>query len=128
MDRFFSTGGSHVKRAICLATLVAAAALAACAESGNEVPVLAPLHTPEVGQAVEAQPVTGAGIPHVMKLTGAPRPEAMAIPHLNYYGGHVISNVKVYSVYWGPNVDGTTQANMPQAFANITDSRYMDWL
>jgi MYXO-CTERM domain-containing protein len=49
-------------------------------------------------------------------------------PLVAYYGGHVISAVKVYDVNWGPNVDATTVATMPQFYPAVVDSAYLDWL
>jgi hypothetical protein len=47
---------------------------------------------------------------------------------LNYYGGHVISSVKVVPVMWGANVPSQVQTGMPQFYAAITDSPYFDFL
>jgi hypothetical protein len=47
---------------------------------------------------------------------------------LQYYGGPVISNAKVYAVFWGDKVDSDVQANVGPFFANILDSTYIDWL
>ena len=45
-----------------------------------------------------------------------------------YYGGPVISSVKVYSVFWGPKVDPTVTAKIGSFFSATVDSTYMDWL
>ena len=53
----------------------------------------------------------------------------LAVPagaHLTYYGGPVISNIKVYTVAWGTSV--TDQATMNTFFAAVTNSTYLDWL
>ena len=45
---------------------------------------------------------------------------------LLYYGGPVISQVKVWTVYWGPNVPDTTA--LDDFYKTIVDSPYLDWL
>ena len=47
---------------------------------------------------------------------------------LVYFGGPVISNVKVYAVFWGDTVNAETQQKIGPFFANMLDSTYMDWL
>lgn len=49
-------------------------------------------------------------------------------PKVLYYGGPVIANVKVYSVYWGANVDAGTTAKIGGFFSATVNSTYMDWL
>ncbi len=46
--------------------------------------------------------------------------------HLTYYGGPVIPNVKVYTVFWNANVASQTQLN--SFYSTVTQSPYMDWL
>ena len=48
--------------------------------------------------------------------------------NLQYYGGPVISNAKVYAVFWGDSVPSETKSKIGPFFANILDSTYMDWL
>ena len=55
-------------------------------------------------------------------------PEMVPSATLLYYGGPVISNVKVISVFWGSNVDPTVTAKIGGFYAAITDSPYFDWL
>ena len=45
-----------------------------------------------------------------------------------YYGGKVISNVKVYAVAWTSNLDPTTSAGIPHFLDALTNSEVMDWL
>jgi hypothetical protein len=45
-----------------------------------------------------------------------------------YFGGPVISNVKVMAVFWGNQVDPTTVAKIGGFYSSITDSDYMDWM
>ncbi len=47
---------------------------------------------------------------------------------LEYHGGAVISNVKVYQVNWGPNVWSQVVSGAPNFFSFITNSAYLDWL
>ena len=58
---------------------------------------------------------------------------AAGVPHLNYYGGRVLSNVKVDVVVWGSWSYGTTVPlnggrSITSFFRGITASRYVDWL
>ena len=48
-------------------------------------------------------------------------------PTLQYYGGPVISHVKVHVVFWG-EIFPDTQARMPAFFKSIVASNFMDWL
>ena len=45
-----------------------------------------------------------------------------------YFGGPVIANAQIYSVYWGGNVSQTTTAAMPDFYASLLNSDYMDFL
>ncbi len=47
---------------------------------------------------------------------------------LVYFGGPVISNVKVYAVFWGDQVSARTKSLVGPLYTNILDSTYMDWL
>ena len=47
---------------------------------------------------------------------------------LKYYGGRVISNVKVVEVAWGPNVDPTYMTKLGAFYTAIVASPYVDWL
>jgi hypothetical protein len=55
-------------------------------------------------------------------------------PHLNYYGGPVVSNAQVFSVLWGtsgsylPEVSGSTSPNMDTFFGHVPNSGYFSWL
>lgn len=58
---------------------------------------------------------------------------APAGAHLTYYGGKVISHVKVIDVLYGPGtytpeVTGTGPNTIAAFYAGITNSTYMDWL
>jgi len=81
-------------------------------------------------QAVHFQPGT-----QVHKLPMNAKSEAAIAPTLaanmlQYYGGRVISNVKVVEVLYGsgtyiPDISG---ANMGNFYTQVTNSAYMDWL
>ena len=48
--------------------------------------------------------------------------------NLVYYGGPVLSHVKVSIVYWGSDVDPQTVAGMGGFFKMVTSSSMLDWL
>jgi hypothetical protein len=60
------------------------------------------------------------------------RTDALKVPpanaRLNYYGGPVMPNVKVYAVFWGPNVYSQVKMRIGAFFNDLTNSAYMDWL
>ena len=58
--------------------------------------------------------------------TSSRRPPAAAGAHLTYYGGPVISNVRVHDVFWGAGVQ--FQSQLDAFFTAITNSPYFDWL
>ncbi len=56
-----------------------------------------------------------------------------AAPHLNYYGGRVVSNIQVVEVIYGagtylPQVTSTAAPNIPSFYQGVTNSAYVDWL
>ena len=53
---------------------------------------------------------------------------AAASAHLTYYGGKVISNVKVVVVDWGPNTNSTVKSGIGGFYGAVTNSSYFDWL
>ena len=55
-------------------------------------------------------------------------PVPVTPPRLVYYGGPVISNVKVYAVFWTASVDGTIQKNIGGFYKAISNSNHMDIL
>jgi hypothetical protein len=79
------------------------------------------------GDITSAQAV-GASKVHVMKMHSGvqARAAAPAAAHLNYFGGPVLANVKVYAVYWGSNVQ--FQDHINAFYPAITSSAYFDWL
>ena len=75
------------------------------------LPLAALLLLSGCGEAPEFVPGTHA---HLMPVASAPRlqTDPNGNPLLQYYGGPVLSNVKVVAVFWGPDVDATTQARI----------------
>ena len=67
-----------------------------------------------------------------VRVAGGPDPFAhiasCAAPHLNYYGGHVLSTVKIYEVNWGALVNAAVKTDMATFYPAITNSAYFDWL
>jgi hypothetical protein len=56
-----------------------------------------------------------------------------AVPKLSYYGGHVLSHVKVEAVVWSSwsypkSVALTGPKSIASFFAGVTKSKYLDWL
>jgi hypothetical protein len=53
-----------------------------------------------------------------------------APPHLTYYGGKVISNVKIVMVLWGSGtyISEISGTQMSGFYAGVTNSPHMDWL
>jgi len=103
-------------------TIVAVAALFAAACGGGA-------KAPSEAHAPSKEPVVQTRAKVLKKRDAALR--TFAAPsgaHLNYYGGNVISNVKVNVVFWTAAVDGTTQANIGGFYSAVTNSSYMDWL
>ena len=47
---------------------------------------------------------------------------------LLYYGGPVLSQVKVYAVFWGNQVDQETQSQIGGFFSTVSNSSYLDWI
>jgi hypothetical protein len=47
---------------------------------------------------------------------------------LVYFGGRVLSNVKVVAVFWGTQVDPETVAKIGDFYTSVTNSTYIDWL
>src|SRR3954468_1211923 len=45
-----------------------------------------------------------------------------------YGGGPVLSNVRIVSVFWGPNVDTTVTSQIGGFYSTLVDSPYLDWM
>ena len=60
---------------------------------------------------------------------GAPPPAPTPTgPHLNYYGGRVISNVKIVPVFWTANIDPEVKSQIGTFYSDFTGSPAFDWL
>jgi MYXO-CTERM domain-containing protein len=90
--------------------------------------------TAEAASAVTAvaPPITGGAVRYMRKhkkregfAQAAPVAPA-ALPHLDYYGGPVISHVKVVQVNWNASV--RFQTELAAFYTAIVNSRHMDWL
>jgi hypothetical protein len=70
--------------------------------------------------------------PHVLWLPGhgpaRTAPHSRATGQMNYYGGPVISTVKVVSVMWNSSVNSTVQADIGGFFTAATNSTWFDLL
>ena len=103
---------------------VIASLLAVTATLHGQIPV----PTPEV------QPVPAPALQTVRKYSvGGPTAHlsvasAPAGAHLSYYGGPVISNVRIVVVYWGSGVSSVVTAGIPAYFQGITNSVWFDML
>lgn len=66
----------------------------------------------------------------IVLATGAARGQSVrpATDTIEYFGGTVFSSVEVVSVLWGPDVSKQTVRGMPDFFAALVDSTYMDQL
>ena len=51
-----------------------------------------------------------------------------ASPKLSYFGGPILSQVQIVPVFWNSNVNAQVQANLPQFYADVTQSTYWCWL
>jgi len=45
-----------------------------------------------------------------------------------YYGGPLLTSVKIYAVFWGAKVNANTQTKMGAFYTALTDSDYLDFL
>jgi MYXO-CTERM domain-containing protein len=74
---------------------------------------------------VHYQPMRPQGSGMIERYASAAAP---ANAWLNYYGGHVISNVHVIPVLWGSNVPTDVASKIGPYYTAVTDSAYFDWL
>ncbi len=80
------------------------------------------------GVAPESSNLQWGGRVHTMPRTDAPRAASTrsTTTHLTYYGGPVLSNVRVYTVFWNASVN--YQSQLPGFYQTIIQSPYFDWL
>jgi hypothetical protein len=80
-------------------------------------------------QATESASGKSTGPIHIVPMVVNPHGKPIRPPagtHLSYYGGPVMSNVKVVTVFWTSAVDVGVQTTMPAFYSAITDSTYYD--
>ncbi len=63
-----------------------------------------------------------------LQLYGRPAAQSTATPTMQYYGGPVISAVKVEIVFWTKSVPAATQSGMPRFLAALAASTFTDKL
>lgn len=71
---------------------------------------------------------TPAGAPRFMPTRAAAPAPAPFASHLDYYGGPVMSHVKIVDVFWGTGLDPQVTAWAGPYFQAVTDSAYFDML
>ncbi len=62
------------------------------------------------------------------RLESISQPENFSSLRVLYFGGPVISHVKVVTVFWGKGVDAETVAGISKYYRAVTNSTYLDWL
>lgn len=106
-----------------------AAALIAVLFASVALPAVAmPVRRASSRQMHTARQVHTGVRPGVHLRVDAPVNKSPLIPHLDYYGGPIISQVQVYAVFWGANVDATVQSNIGGFYSSFTGSAMFDWL
>ena len=77
-----------------------------------------------------AAPAFATNYVHVLHTKrGKPvTPPPPTTPHLVYYGGKVIPNVKIIAVFWGPNVDPVTTRDIGAFYKDLVGGPAFDWL
>jgi hypothetical protein len=74
-------------------------------------------------------PVAASAAPHgILWVQGKNPTRPQSSANMQYFGGPVISHVKVYAVFWGDAVASRTKDLVGPLYSNILDSTYMDWL
>jgi hypothetical protein len=91
------------------------------------------------GSASESSSASGAAVSSETRRVDFPSKSGVAAPDaktgktVQYYGGSVIPNPKVYVVWWGDPSKLTsaltaTKGGIADFFAGITNSKYIDWM
>ncbi len=123
----------HVTRR---AFLVAALAVLWGRGPAPAAPASGPPGTPLVGIArVQPGPPAAfslfpdsSGTPGCFNAFGSPVTcDPATMLKVQYFGGKVIPNAKVYAVFWTSGVNATTQADIGPFYRAITNSAWMDW-
>ncbi|MGH7126300.1 MAG: hypothetical protein ACREFI_18135, partial [Stellaceae bacterium] len=83
---------------------------------------------PDLTDADQADLEYGTSV-HKLPLrdASAPLPQATSA-HLTYYGGKVLSSVKVVQVLYGSGTYAAPVSQMAAFYGGVTKSTYMDWL
>ncbi|HEX2569828.1 MAG TPA: hypothetical protein VH877_09750 [Polyangia bacterium] len=72
---------------------------------------------------------TGLGLQHSTAVERGGERAAQVTGNLTYYGGPVIQNVKVVTIYWNSSVNyRTATPSIDNFYSAVTNSTYMDWL
>ncbi|HEX8951704.1 MAG TPA: hypothetical protein VF945_07650 [Polyangia bacterium] len=126
-----------MNRGLCRSSLVPLAFAFAVAGCNPQTP-LAPQPGANPGRGsggnnagnVVLTPPQRAGGPHIMPVhhpdRGKPEVHPNATAQLTYYGGPVLSKVKVFTVFWNGQVQYQSQLNA--FYTAVTNSAYFDWL
>ena len=78
---------------------------------------------------VQANPFMYTKQESVMKqLESSVNSSSLTAGKVTYYGGPVISHAQVFLILWGNGVIETTKKSMPDFYASVLNSSYMDWL
>lgn len=96
------------------------------------VSLLLAIFSAAAGIAPYAQAADGDSQGHYRLYPTLPAPKAAnsatATPSMQYYGGPVLSHVKLVSVIWGPNVNATTVKRIPGFLGAVAHSDYIGQL
>src|SRR4051794_18927673 len=106
-------------RALSMLPIFAAFAVGCVANAGSETDELTGTERNSFGSSNHLMPTNKEG--------DAPlQSNAAASAKLVYYGGPVISNVKIVSVFWNSSVQ--SQSTINGFYTAVTNSAYFDWL
>jgi hypothetical protein len=110
-----------------LAGAAAALFASSCAPESPEMAKAAP-------PAADAELRLGTRV-HVMPYGAQPQPQLInaAAQTLTYYGGRVVSNLRVVEVLWGsgnylPNVANSSSPSIATFYQGVLNSSHVDWL
>jgi hypothetical protein len=80
---------------------------------------------PELPGAEDGSLIRAQGTAPVCVNGGSPVTCAV---DMQYFGGHVLSNAKLYAVFWTSAIDPEIQSGIGGFYAALVDSEWMDWL
>ena len=88
------------------------------------------VHNVSAQERPQQQPVSQMRPMHIVRKRDNLKPQigqqAPGTPHLDYYGGPVVSNIQVVVVFWGTRVSPTVTSRIGTFFKDITQSTYFD--